>query len=402
MKEDTFSYSNPDSHTSLQDGQLHGCRVALQPNIIVKGWPTRAGSRALENFAAIEDATVVERLRQAGAHIAGYTNMAELGFGLNGDTTASAIASSLCDSAIAIDSLGEARLSAAEAGLIGFKPTSGIISRYGLIGLMPSLEAIGVVARNIPILKNVFQVISGSDPKDFTLAEEFPNFNRAVDDVSDAKNAAVIPQSLSGLAADEVKAFEAAVGELEKAGVRIIDAPMENFGLFAVIHQVIGSTEASSSAGKFDSVRYGHRSAKADDWNEMYIRSREESFGPLIKALLFQGAYFQFKDYAAFENACRIRRGLVKEFENALQNSDFIILPTRKKAEIEQADSVSQVYDQFSLTLAANIAGLPAITLPGFVGIGSDDLGLQLIGRRFEDDILLDKAAKLLPNAGDQ
>jgi aspartyl-tRNA(Asn)/glutamyl-tRNA(Gln) amidotransferase subunit A len=207
----------------------------------------------------------------------------------------------------------------------------------------------------------------------------------------------VIRNSLAGLDSAEAKAFETALAALKNAGVKIREVPVEEYEFFRTVHQAVGAAEASSSAGKYDSVRYGHRAAKADNWNEMYLKSREESFGPLVKAFLFQGAYFQFKDYPAFENACRIRRRLVEALENVLRDSDVIVLPTRKKAAAtDQPAAVSQVYDRFALTLAANVAGLPAISLPGFVKADADDLGLQLIARSLQDSTLLGCAAWLL------
>ncbi len=393
MNQDLFAYTSPDEPISTPKGSLAGIRLAIQPNLSVRGWPTRAGSRALENFVAIEDAAVVERIRVAGAYIAGYTHMAELGLGLDGDTSATVVASSHSDAAIVIDTLGEARVAAAEAQLIGFKPTASTISRRGLVGLAPSLECLGVVAGEAVTISRILQETAGPDPGDFSLGDAFPDFGCTLE-VS--CNAAVIPQSLECLSPDEVRAFKAALSVMEERGFEVRETPLEDFGPFRAVHQAIGAVEASSSAGKFDGVRYGHRASKADDWNEMYLRSREESFGPQVKAFLFQGAYFQFQDYAAFENACRLRRRLVGALDAILAGSDMIILPTRSKAAATgKGDSLKRVYDRFALTLAANVAGLPAVSLPGLVKLDGDDLGLQLVGRRLDDDRLLRCAAGL-------
>lgn len=404
LNNDVFSYTGTDSHASAPEGVLVGSRLAVQPNLSVRGWPACAGSRALENFVALEDASVVERLRSAGACIAGFTRMAELGLGLEGDTSAAAVVSSACDAALVTDTLGEARVAAAEAGLIGFKPTFGTISRYGLIGLVPSMECLGVVARDINTVSRILQAISGPDERDFSLGGEFPDFTQSVPSGDAIKTAAIIPQSLSDLSPAETEAFESAIAALKKAGIATHEAPVEDYGLFRAVHQAVGAAEASSSAGKYDSVRYGHRAQKADDWNEMYLKSRQESFGPLVKAFLFQGAYFQFTDYAAFENACRIRRRLVDALDAVLRDSEIIVLPTRRTSVASgQAVEVSQVYDRFALTLAANVAGLPAVSLPGFMKTGADDLGLQIVARRLEDNLLLGCAARLLSTqSGDQ
>lgn len=396
VNDHVFSYLNP-VPASAGDGPLAGCRLAIQPNLSVRGWPTGAGSRALERYLALEDATVVERLTAAGAHIAGSTRMAELAFGLDGDTSAAAVASSRCDAALVTDAFGEARVAAADAHLIGFKPTAGVISRYGLIGLIPSMECLGVVARDPAVIRGIAQAISGPDARDFSLSTEFPDFTGPAAAIT---SVAVIPHSLAGLDPAERDAFDAALAELQRAGISTREAPLEQYALFRAVHQAIGAVEASSSAGKYDGVRYGHRVAKAENWNDMYLKSREESFGPLVKAFLFQGAHFQFNEYPAFENACRLRRRLVGALEVVLRETDVIALPTRRAAVAERPTAVSQVYDRFTLTLAANVAGLPAISLPGFAIAGADDLGLQLVGRRLEDAALLDCAARLLAAHG--
>ena len=395
MTENLFSYTNPASEAAAEQGVLAGIRLAVQPNLTVKDWPAQAGSRALENFTALENATAVERLIGAGACIAGFTKMAELGLGLHGDTSAAAVASSSCDASLVTDTLGEARVAAAQAGMIGFKPTAGMISRYGLIGLMPSMECLGVVARNVDTLARIIETVAGPDERDLSLGSEFSDFACQAGDR--VKTAVVIPQSLSGLDPAEIAAFEASLASLRKAGIAVKEAPVEQYSLFRTVHQAVGAVEASSSAGKYDSVRYGHRAPKADDWNEMYLKSREESFGPIVKAILFQGAYFQFKDYAGFENACRIRRQLVQALDDVLSEADILVLPTRRRGcEQSEPQSVAQVYDCFALTLAANVAGLPAISLPGLVKVGTDDLGLQLVAPRLSDARLLACASQLV------
>ncbi len=394
MHEEVFSYRNPTPRASVREGVLSGVTLALQSNISVKGWPAQAGSLALENFQAIEDAVVVERLQAAGAHIAGYTKVAELAFGLDGDTSAAAVASSSCDAALVTDTLGEARVAAARSGLVGFKPTAGVVSRYGLIGLIPSMEAPGIIARGIGTVTRVMQTVCGPDPRDFSLRGEFPEFGVPAEGNGAVMDAIVVPESLALLDAAEKSAFEAA---LSKTGAKIRKAPVADYQLFRDVHQAVGSAEASSSAGKYDSVRYGHRAQKGDNWNEMYLESRKECFGPLVKAFLFQGAYFQFKNYDAFENACRVRRQLVDAMDEIMGESGVLVLPTTRKAAASgQAGDVAGLYDQFSLTLAANVAGLPSISIPGLVEVDGEDIGLQLIGRRMDDASLLGYAAGLV------
>lgn len=391
MPVDIFSHLEPSPSSRGKGGALSGMNVAFQPNISVRGWPAEAGSMALKRFVALEDATVVERLREAGAILAGSTRMSELGFGIAGDTTASAVSRGHADCALIMDTMGESRVAASIAGLWALKPTYGIVSRLGLIGLVPSMECCGVVAKNPRDIASVMKVIAGRDENDFSMPDfATPDFHFHTEQDNAVKTVAVPGECFEQLTADETGLFRAGLSRLEKAGFNLQETSMADFGLFRAVHQVVGSVEASSSAGKYDGVRYGHRAAAAKNWNEMYLRSRAEAFGMPVKAYLFQGAYFQFENYDAFESACRIRARLVRAMEDLLAGVDVIALPTRRRGHpAEKAATVSEVYDAFLLTLAASVTGLPALQVPGVVTDGRLDSGLQLVGRRLSDARLL-------------
>jgi len=392
MAEEHFAYTDPSALPS-PGGPLAGRRVIVQPNLSVRGWPTDAGSRALANYVALEDATVVERLRVAGATLVGSSRMAELGFGLAGDTTADAFAANSCDVALVADTMGEARHVAAQAGALGLKPSYGLVSRFGLIGLVPSMEAIGVVARGPQEIAAVMAAVTGADERDPSMrADAPPDFTRVGED-DGAGVAAVVRESVDALGPAHQGALRAALATLEATGMRIEEASLPDLELFRTVHNVVGSTEASSSAGKYDSVRYGHRAEGTENWNEMYLRSRAESFGPLVKAYLFQGAYFQFDDYAAFENACRIRRRLVRQIDALFERADVLVAPTRRPPPEDPPaapSTVGGVYDAFAFTLPANVTGHPALN------VAAPGLGLQLVGPPLSDARLLSFAARLL------
>ncbi|MBN2517017.1 MAG: hypothetical protein JXC33_13415 [Deltaproteobacteria bacterium] len=397
MNKEIFSYIDSKPSMVNKTGSLHGKSISIQPNMSVRGWPTEAGSRALERFAALEDATVVENLRTAGVTIKGSTHMSELGFGLIGDTAAQAVATGEVDVALVTDSMGEARIAASSKNLFGFKPSFGIISRYGLIGLIPSMECYGIVANTPLEITIVLEAIAGTDDRDYSMPEEvIPDFGR-LEDIKTLGTCGVVAECVDMLEPSQSKAFSAALSRLDENGMAIQEVSLKDFDLFRVAHNVIGSVEASSSCGKYDSVRYGHRAQSARNWNEMYIKSRAESFGLLVKTYLFQGAYYQFEDYGTFENACRIRAQLVREMEALYETIDVLILPTRRKNDtIYDTHSIDDVYDVFDLTLPANMTGQPAIHIPGSFFGRETDPGLQFMAPRLGDMRLLSVADHLM------
>jgi aspartyl-tRNA(Asn)/glutamyl-tRNA(Gln) amidotransferase subunit A len=402
MQKNLFTYMPTSPSNGLSDGLLGQISIAIQPNMSVRGWPIEAGSRALEGFTAIYDATVVERLQQAGAILKGTICMSEFGFGLAGDTGAMVLNAGDVDSVLITDTMGEARMAACMAGVIGFKPSYGMVSRFGLIGLVPSMECFGIVAKHLDDVAKVMSVVSGNDSRDLSMPEfgatlEIPNFCRVFETDEPIRTCGIIKECLETLEKDESRAFDAAISRLVNSGLEIQETRLKDFDLARIVHNVIGSVEASSSAGKYDGVRYGHRTSTAKNWNEMYMNSRAEAFGLLVKNYLFQGAYFQYENYDAFMDAARIRSRLLDRTEAALEGLDVLMLPTRHATfDPFRACTINTIYDVFSYTLLSNITGHPAITLPGKVTFGDVDLGLQLIGSRFQDARLLSTAARLI------
>lgn len=390
MDKDIFVYLDLSSSPMSATGILGGKTVAIQPNMSHRRWPAEAGSRALKSYVALEDATVVKRLKEAGAVIKGSTRMSELGFGLIGDTSHRALSEGEADIALVTDTMGEARVAACLGGVFGFKPSYGIVSRFGLIGLVPSMECYGVVAKTPQEAASVMRVIAGHDENDFSMLEcELPDFSR-VGQKKFREKVGVIKECMQSLEPLERKAFDKTMSKLAEIGASVEEVRLKDYALLRTAHNVVASVEASSSGGKYDGVRYGHRNFLAKNWNEMYLKSRAESFGELIKTYLFQGAYFQFKDYPAFENACRIRGRLIQETKSLFKKVDVLALPTRRKSvNLEKTDTIDAVYDVFSLTLIANVTGSPSVHIPGLVYDKDTDLGLQFLGPFLSDAELL-------------
>ncbi|NQU04144.1 MAG: hypothetical protein HQ589_08355, partial [Syntrophaceae bacterium] len=301
------------------------------------------------------------------------------------------------DIALMTDTMGEARLAASIAGAFGFKPSYGLVSRYGLIGLVPSMECYGIMAKKPEDIGSVMGVIAGCDNHDLSMPEyQVPDFSQIGKPREPKVVIGTVRECMDTLEPDEIEAFNETLSQIRKMGLKIRECNLTDFDLFRTVHNIIGSVEASSSGGKYDGVRYGHRARSTENWNEMYLKSRAESFGLLIKTYLFQGAYFQFENYSAFEDACRIRARLVKKTEALFNKVDFLILPTRRGGlNVSDTSTIDEIYDAFCLALPANVTGLPAIHIPGSVFQEENDLGLQLIGPRLGDSHLLSVAATL-------
>ncbi len=391
-----------DSASPPANGPLQGLRVGVQPNLAVEGWPTEAGSRALAGYTAPEDATMVQRLRTTGAHLPGSTHMAEFGFGLAGSRAGAALRAQEADAELVLDLLGESRLAAAGAGVCGLKPSYGLVSRFGLVGLIPSMECCGVLSRSLGTIRVILQAVAGQDGLDFSLPEEeAPELSPQVVDPL-RTTLGVVAEARSGLTAQQAGAFGSALDGLRDEGFTVRELSLPEWPLFIPVHKIVGSVEASSSAGRYDSVRYGPRAPGAKNWNEMYLLSRGAAFGTLLKSYLLQGAYFQFERYAAFEDACRIRARLVEAMRRLTEQVDFLLLPVADGVSEDEpgeattdtvpsaGESLAGFYGRFTSTLFANVTGQPALYLPPAPPAPAPTgAGLQLVGPRLSDGRLL-------------
>lgn len=391
MESEIYTYKNTPPKSCANDGLLAGRKAVIQPNMSVHGWLCDAGSLALEGFIALEDATVAARMRNAGTELVGSSRMSELGFGLTGDTAARILASGEADIALVTDTMGEARVAAAGSGLFGFKPSFGTVSRFGLIGLVPSMECFGIFGKRLEDIIDTFSVIAGKDKNDPSMPDEASlDFSSTRKPFKTRCTAGLVKECLDILPERERKAFRKGLARLEEVGLTIREVNLPDFDLFRLVHHIVASVEASSSAGKYDGVRYGHRSSSGKNWNDLYLNSRGESFGSLIKTFLFQGAYFQFENYPAFENGCRNRRRLVRVVTDLLGQVDLLVFPTRRlEHDAERAATINQIYDAFLLTLPANVTGQPSLHVPSLAIDSGKDIGVQLIGSRLDDLRLL-------------
>ncbi|MBM9538317.1 amidase [Desulfobulbus alkaliphilus] len=398
MQSEVFAHVNPSPDAGTGQGSLAGKRVGVQSLFSVRGWPCTGGSKALDGFQPLEDATVVRLLKEAGAVFMGNTHVSELGLGIAEDTSAQAVAEGQVDVALMLDTLGEARTAAARAGLYGFKPGWGRISRFGLMGLAPSMECIALLAAAPEDLSRVYAAIAHVDERDPSMVEaQSPSIPEGGAPPRKVRRAGFNPELVARLTPGEQKAFSRAMLQLEQAGLTPVEVSLPDWDLFAPTHQVITAVEASSSCGKYDGVRFGHRASGAKNWNEMYLQTRKEAFGLLLKTFLFQGAYFQFENYQAFEDACRVRGRLIRMSEQLFADLEVLALPTLQDGRDATAvRDIASLYQAFTLTLTANVTGQPAVTIPGCLRTnGHQDIGLQLMGPQGSETALLALAQQI-------
>ena len=388
-----FAYRNPET-AAPSGGPLQGLRIAIQPNISVAGWPADAGSNALANFTVLEDATIVQRLRRAGASLCGSTRMSEFGFGLQGSQAGGALQQQAADVELLLDFMGESRLAASRAGVCALKPSWGLVSRFGLIDLIPSMECCGLLSGSLKHIGEILKTIAGQDGLDFSLPdEETPDFSpRRID--PHKTSIGLITEAQTDLPAEQGKMFRASLDDLKNAGFSLREMSFPDFPLFSLVHKIVGSVEASSAAGRYDSVRYGPREPGGKNWNEMYLLSRGIAFGPLLKSYLFQGAFSQFERYGAFEDACRIRARLLAGTQQLTSQVDFLVFPAVDGATNGAPVLLADTYAQFASTLFANVTGQPALYLPPPSGAAHS--GFQLAGPRLSDARLLALGEHLL------
>lgn len=356
-----FSYLNPDAPGGAT-GPLAGMKIAVQPTIGIAGWPARAGSEALAGYLSAGSATVIDRLTQGGAILTGLTHASELGLGVDDTSTSGrAVETKTVHAELMLDMAGEARLSACRGNLWGFKPSWGRVPHTGITGLIPSMEACGILAQNPAIIRSVLKTVGGADDMDFS-QPRLDYKEISADEINPAQfTLSVIGEAAGLLSDDERKAFDEEIAALKRHGFNVSIVSWPDYSLCLTVHRIVGSVEASSAAGRYDSVRFGRRAPGTKNWNEMYLQSRGAFFGTLLKSYLIQGAYFQFERYDAYENACRIRARFLKEASRLFEQTDVLVFPSRKPA---QPASLDALYEQFKLTAHANVTGCPALYMP--------------------------------------
>jgi len=407
-------------------GPLAGAVIAVKDNIVMREGRTTCSSRMLEHYRSPFDATVVEKLRAAGAVFIGKTNLDEFAMGSSTENSAfgvtrnphdlsrvsggssggsaAAVAAGFCDASLGSDTGGSIRQPASLCGCVGLKPTYGRVSRYGLVAFGSSLDQIGPFARTVEDAALVYDALVGRDPHDSTTA-----------DVAHEPLAAKVAQPLAGLRVGVPREYRspanspAVAATLERAiaaarafGAEIVEVELPLTDLGISTYYVIAPAEASSNLARFDGIRYGHRAklAPGEDLETLYSKSRAEGFGPEVQRRILLGTYVLSSGYydAYYKRALQVRRLIKDEFERALAKCDVILGPTSPIPAFE----IGGMKDPLSMylcdvyTVNTNIAGIPGISFnAGWAEEGGRRLpiGLQLQAKAFDEETLLRAAA---------
>jgi aspartyl-tRNA(Asn)/glutamyl-tRNA(Gln) amidotransferase subunit A len=400
---------------------LAGVPVALKDNLSVRGVRTTASSRILDTYVPPYDATAVARLEAAGAVIVGKTNCDEFAMGSSTENSAFgptrnpwapdripggssggsavAVAAGMATIALGSDTGGSIRQPAALCGIVGLKPTYGRVSRYGLLAFGSSLDQIGPLARTVSDVAIVLTAMAGADPADATSAPEpVPDFSASL--TGDLRGARIgLPSRLvdTGVDPEVSQALRRALDTLAARGATIVDIELPNAGAAVPVYYLVATAEASSNLARYDGVRFGFRAKgddSADDLLAMYARTRAQGFGPEVKRRIMLGTYVLSAGYydAYYLKAQQVRTLIRRDYDEAFARVDVVAMPTSPTAAFrigERVDDPLQMYLADVFTVSANLAGLPAISVPsGFTAAGLP-IGMQLTGRMFDESTLL-------------
>ncbi|MDX2004924.1 MAG: Asp-tRNA(Asn)/Glu-tRNA(Gln) amidotransferase subunit GatA [Meiothermus sp.] len=406
---------------------LAGVPVALKDNICTRGLATSAGSRVLERFVPPYSATVVEKLRAAGAVVLGKANMDEFAQGSSteysafgptrnpwslehvpGGTSggsAAAVGAGMVPLALGTDTGGSVRQPAGFCGIYGFKPTYGRISRYGVIATASSLDQVGTMARAVADLAALTDAVSGPDPMDSTSLEAQPRFTQALDPAEGPNlKVGVVREAFGGNTAGVDEACENFRKTLEGRGVRFIEVSIPSLEYALAAYYIVNTAEISSNLARYDGTLYGSR-ASGEDMLETMMLTREQGFGPEVKRRILMGTFALSSGYydAYYGKALRARAKLKADFEVAFGQADLLLTPTSPfpafKFGSKTADPLSMYLADID-TVAINLVGVPAMSIPAGFEEGLP-VGVQLIGKPLHDEVIF-RAALAFEQATDR
>ena len=400
---------------------LAGIPIGIKDNMCTKGVKTTCSSKMLENFIAPYNATVVEKLNEENLIDLGKLNMDEFAMGASTEYSyfkktcnpwnlktvpggssggsAAAVAANLVPWALGSDTGGSIRQPSSFCGVVGLKPTYGLVSRYGLVAFASSLDQIGPITKDVRDSAMLLNIIAGHDERDTT------SYNMPKKDYTKALNGNVkglkigIPKEYFGEGInEEVKAkLEEAIETYKKLGAEVQEFSLDIAQYALATYYIIACAEASSNLGRFDGIRYGYRTENYTNLKELYKNSRSEGFGPEVKRRIILGTYVLSSGYydAYYKKAQQVRTLVKKEFDKAFEKYDVLLTPTSPTVAFEmgtRSENPLEMYLADICTVSVNIAGLPGISIPCGVNGDNMPIGMQLIGNKFEEEKILNAA----------
>ena len=411
-------------------GPLAGIPIAIKDVISTKGIRTTCGSKILSNYIPIYDATVIEKLKRENALILGKTNMDEFAMGSSTENSAygvcrnpwdtstipggssggsaASVASDLAVISLGSDTGGSIRQPASMCGVVGLKPTYGRVSRYGLVAFASSLDQIGSFTKDVRDTAVILNIIAGHDLMDSTsVPEDVPDYTKYL--INDAKKLKIgVPKEyfVKGMHKEVEKEILNSIETYKKLGAEILEISLPHTEYAVAAYYIIAPAEASSNLARYDGVHYGYRSSKSEIRNpkseissivDMYEKTRDEGFGEEVKRRIMLGTYVLSSGYyeAYYLKALKVRTLIKKDFGEAFQKCDVIVTPVSPTPAFKIGEKVSdplQMYLSDIFTIPVNLAGLPAISIP--CGFSKDELpiGLQIIGKPFDEGKILQTA----------
>lgn len=402
-------------------GKLAGIPIGIKDNMCTKGIRTTCSSKMLENFIAPYDATVIEKLKEENMINLGKLNMDE--FAMGGSTehsyfkktknpwnlnkvpggssggSAAAVAANMVPWALGSDTGGSIRQPSSFCGVVGLKPTYGLVSRYGLVAFASSLDQIGPITKDVRDSAILLNVIAGHDKRDTTSAnKEKIDYTKALkNDVKGLKIGVPKEFFAEGINQEVKESLEQAMKTYQKLGAQIEEFSLDVAQFSLATYYIIACAEASSNLGRFDGIRYTYRTPEFKNLKELYKKSRSEGFGPEVKRRIILGTYVLSSGYydAYYKKAQQVRTLVMKQFNEAFEKYDVILTPTSPTVAFDigsKTDNPLEMYLADICTVSVNIAGLPGISVPCGVDKQGMPIGMQLIGNKFCEETILNAA----------
>ena len=401
--------------------EFAGIPIGIKDNMCTKGVRTTCSSKMLENFIAPYDATVIEKVNAEGMIDLGKTNMDEFAMGTTTEHSAfkttsnpwnlnkvpggssggsaAAVAAGMVPWALGSDTGGSIRQPAAFCGVVGLKPTYGLVSRYGLIAYASSLDQIGPITKDVEDAAMLLNLIAGHDEKDTTSANiEKKDYTKALkNDVKGLKIGVPKEYFEDGINSEVKQAVLNAIKEYKAMGAEVeeFSLPIAQYAL--ATYYIIACAEASSNLGRFDGIRYGYKSLNSENLWDIYVNSRTEGFGDEVKRRIILGTYVLSSGYydAYYKKAQQVRTLIKNEFNKAFEKYDILIVPTAPNVSFDigsKTNNPLELYMEDLCTVPINVAGVPAISIPCGLSENGMPIGMQIIGKHFDEETILNAA----------